>query len=255
MDLELSGKIALVAGAGDSIGREIAKVLAAEGVQTVVLAHRGDLLEKLQNEIEKAGGKRPLAIVADLAERSVFKKVRDQVLQEFGHLDIMVNAAGTSLSLPADPDENVQDKAWEHAFALNFTPAHKLANAFFPVMQKRKWGRIIYVTGSLEPQRFTSAHASISSATAFAKGLSIEGGKYGITVNCILPGRIHTEQSSSEFPTAESEANEVAHAGIPLGYFGEPYDIAYMAAFLCSPKARYTNGECIYIDGGLHRAL
>ena len=230
-------------------------MLAAEGAQTVVLARRGDLLAMLRDEIEKTGGKRPLAIAADVTDRSIFSNIRDQVLQEFGHLDIMVNAAGASLSLPTDPDENVQDEAWERAFAVNFTPARKLASAFLPVMQERKWGRIIYVTDSLEPYRYASAHATRSSATALGKGLSREFGKWGITVNCILPGRIHTEQSSHEFPTAESEAHEVAHAGIPLGYFGEPYDIAYLATFLCSPKARYVNGECIYIDGGLHRAM
>src|SRR5258706_10988018 len=107
MNLELAGKIALVTGASAaSMGREIAKVLAAEGAQTVILARRGNLLATLQDEIEKAGGKRPLAITADLSERSVFDKVRDQVLQRFGHLDILVNSAGGSRALPTDEDEN-----------------------------------------------------------------------------------------------------------------------------------------------------
>src|SRR5262245_51816974 len=127
MDLELKGKVALVSGADSNIGGEIARMLAAEGVQTVILAHRADLLTTLQDDIEKAGGKRPFAIAADLSDRSAFGRVRDQALQAFGHIDIVVNAAGASASLPLDPDENVQDQAWEHAFALNFTAPRKLA--------------------------------------------------------------------------------------------------------------------------------
>ena len=256
MDLELTGKIALVTGAaGNSIGHAIAKALAAEGAQTVEIARRGNLLAPLQDEIENAGGKRPLAIAADVTDRSAFSKVRDQVLQEFGHLDIMVNAAGGGLNLPTDTDENVQDQAWDRGFALNFTAARKVASAFLPVMQERKWGRIIYITGNLEPHKYNMTHATKTAVATWAKGLSCEVGKYGITVNCVAPSFSHTEQGKRRFPTPESEAKVMANVDNPLGYFSEPHDIAYMVTFLCSPKARYITGKLIYVDGGTHRAM
>ena len=256
MDLELAGKIALVTGAaGNSIGREIARQLAAEGAQTVILARRGELLAKLQDEIESAGGKRPLAIVGDITDGGMFSRTRDQVLREFGRLDIMVNAAGGGLRFPSDPDEDVQDQAWDHGFATTFTPARKLASAFLPVMQKRKWGRIIYVTGTLEVSKYGPTQATKIAVATWAKGLACEVGKYGITVNCVAPSFSHTEQGKRRFPTPESEAKVMAHSRNPIGYFSEPYDIAYMATFLCSPKARYITGKVIYVDGGTHRAL
>ena len=255
MDLELAGKIALVTGASAGIGRGIAKVLAAEGAQTVVLARRSNLLATLQDEIEKTGGRRPLAITADLYDRSVPGKVRDQVLQQFGQLDILINNAGGSRPLPADADEAADDDAWDEAFAINFTPARKLARAFLPVMQERKWGRIINLTGSMEPWRMSASHATKAGVTAWAKGLSRDVGKYGITVNCLAPGRIHSEQIDTRVhPTLESQV-EFAQANIPLGFFGEPHDMAYLVAFLCSPKARYITGQRLYVDGGQHRAI
>lgn len=256
MDLELTGKIALVTGASaPSIGRGIATVLAAEGAQIVVVARRGHLLATLQDEIEHAGGKRPFAITADLSDRSVFRRIRDQVLHQFGHLDILVNAAGGSHAMPTDEDEDVQDKAWDDAFALNFTPARKLVQAFLPGMQERKWGRIVNITGSLEPQGTRAAVAAKAGVMAWTKGMSREAAKHGITINCIVPGRIHTEQSSRIYPTQEIEAKEIVKAGIPVGYFGEPYDIGYTVTWLCSPKARYITGQRVHVDGGMHHAI
>ena len=255
MDLELGERVALITGASAGIGRGIAKVLADEGAQTVVLARRGNLLATLQDEIETAGGKRPLAIVADLHDRDVPTRVRDRVLQQFGHLDILINNAGGSRPLPADADDAAEDDAWDEAFAINFTPARKLARVFLPTMKQRNWGRIINLTGSMEPWRLSASHATKAGVTAWAKGLSREVGKYGITVNCLAPGRIHSEQIDTRVhPTLESQI-KYAQANIPLGYFGEPHDMAYLIAFLCSPKARYITGQRMYVDGGLHRAI
>ena len=89
---------------------------------------------------------------------------------------------------------------------------------------------------------------------AWAKGLSREMGKHGITINCLSPGRIHSEQIDQRLhPTAESQAEFARN--IPLGYFGDPADLAYLAVCLCSPRARYITGERIAVDGGLHRAI
>lgn len=251
MDLELNGKIALVTGASVGIGREIARVLAAEGAQTVIVARRGNLLASLADEIEKSGAPRPLAISIDLYDRASPAKIRDQVLKQFGHVDILINNAGGSRQMAID----APDDAWDESFAINFTAVRKMTQAFLPVMQSRKWGRIINITGSLEPRGVNAANAAKAGVHAWAKGLSREIAKDGITVHCLGPGRIHSEQIDTRVnPTPENQA-AFAKANIPAGYFGDPCDMAYLTAFLCSPKARYLTGQRMYVDGGMHRAL
>lgn len=251
MDLELSGRVAIVTGASAGIGRGIAKVLAREGVRTVAIARRGNLLASLANEIEKDGGTRPAIIVADLYDRASPGRIRDQVIQEFGHIDILINDAGGSRSIAVD----ASDDEWDESFALNFTAVRKMTQAFLPIMQQRQWGRIINITGQREPRGVSASNAAKAGVVAWAKGLSRDIGRHGITINCLGPGRIHSEQIDQRLhPTAEGQA-EFARANIPVGYFGDPYDVGFLAAFLCSPRARYITGGHIYVDGGLHRAI
>ena len=251
MDLQLDGKVAVVTGASTGIGREIARVLAAEGAQTVVIARRTPLLETLRSEIAAAGGKPPAVIGADLYARTEPARIRDQVMAAFGRADILVNNAGGSRKLELD----APDEAWDEAFAINFTAVRKMTHAFLAQMQQRKWGRIINITGSMEPRMFNAANAAKAGVHAWAKGLSRTIGKDGITINSLQPGRIHSEQIDQRVhPTAEDQA-QFAKAHIPLGYFGDPQDMAYLAAFLCSEKARYVTGQRIYVDGGLHHAI
>ena len=251
MDLELKDRVAVVTGASSGIGREIARVLAGEGARTVIVARRGNLLAELAAQIEKEGGARPLVIAADLYDRATPQKISEQVFREFKHVDILVNDAGGSRGTVVD----AADEFWDESFALNFTAVRKLTQAFLPSMQERKWGRIINITGGKEPHGGVSAsNAAKAAVHAWSKGLSRDVGKFGININCIGPGRIHSEQIDKRmYPTPESQASFAKN--IPLGYFGEPYDVAYMVAFLCSPKARYVTGEHIYVNGGLHRAM
>ena len=249
MDLELKGRVAVVTGCSVGIGREIAKVLAAEGVQTLVTARRAHLLATLQDEIEAASGIRPFALPLDLYDRAAPERILKAVLDAHGRVDILVNNAGGSRPIPWDsPDE-----AWDESFALNFTPVRKLTKALLPGMIERRWGRIVCITGSSEPAGVNAAGAAKAGVHAWAKGLSREVGPHGITINCLAPGRIHSEQIDARMhPTPKNQA-EFAKRNIPLGYFGEPYDVAYLVAFLCSPRARYITGERIHVDGGLHR--
>src|SRR5919109_1218215 len=178
MDLELSGRVAVITGCSVGIGREVAKVLAGEGVQTVVIARRGALLQSLQDEIMAAGGSRPTAVDA--------------------------------------PDE-----VWEEAWTLNFTAVRRLTQACLPAMRAREWGRIITITGSSEPSGINAANPAKAAVHVWAKGLSRVVGRDGITVNCLAPGRIHSEQIDQRLhPTEESRLAFAAE--IPLGYFGEP---------------------------------
>ena len=118
-------------------------------------------------------------------------------------------------------------------------------------MQKEKYGRIINITGSVEPLGVNIANAAKSAVHAWAKGLSRTVGKDAITVNSISPGRIKSEQIMERRHPDPKEREEFARNNIPLGYFGEPEDLACLIVFLASPIARYITGELIHVDGGI----
>jgi 3-oxoacyl-[acyl-carrier protein] reductase len=165
-------------------------------------------------------------------------------------VDILVNNAGGSRPIPWDSP----DSAWDESFSINFTAVRRLTNALLPGMIERRWGRILCVTGTAEPAGVNAAVAAKAGVHAWAKGLSREMGRHGITINCLSPGRVHSEQIDHRLhPTAESQAEFARN--IPLGYFGDPSDVAFLTAFLCSSRARYITGERIHVDGGLHRAV
>jgi len=250
MELELKGRVAVVTGTSVGIGREIARVLATEGVQTVVTARRANLLATLQDEIERAGSPRPLAVPLDLYEAGAAARLRDAALAAYGHVDILINNAGGSRTVPWDSPDSV----WDESFSINFTAVRRLTQALLPGMIERRWGRVLCVTGSAEPSTVNAAVAAKAGVHAWAKGLSREIGRHGVTINCLAPGRVHSEQIAKRLhPTPESQAE--FSKNIPLGYFGDPGDVAFLAAFLCSPKARYITGERIHVDGGLHRSV
>jgi 3-oxoacyl-[acyl-carrier protein] reductase len=250
MDLELRSRTAVVTGCSVGIGREIARVLAAEGVSILIVARRGELLKTLQDEIESAALMRPHALAVDLADRAAAPRVRDEAMTRLGHVDILVNNAGGSRPTAVDAPDSV----WDESFDINFTAVRKLTQALLPGMIERRWGRIVNITGTLEPAGTNAAGPAKAAVHAWSKGLSRDVGRHGITVNCLGPGRIHSEQIDQRLhPTPESQAQFARN--IPLGYFGDPADIAHLVTFLCSPKARYITGQRIYVDGGLHRAI
>jgi len=247
VDLQLKGRTALVTGASMGIGRAIAVGLAAEGVRLAIAARRKDLLEQVAAGIEKSGGIRPAIVVADVMQLESPQRIRDEAMRALGKIEILVNSAGGSRPLPVD----APDQSWDEALTLNFTRLRQLTHAVLPGMIAQKWGRIINITGKSEPERINAAFAAKAAVHAWAKGLSREVGKHGITVNSIAPGRIITEQILRLYP--EDERRKFAEREIPVGEYGQPEDLAVLAVFLASPLARYMTGTVIPVDGGLRR--
>ena len=246
MDLELKSRTAVVTGVSIGIGRAIAKALAQEGVRVVGIARREELLDTLVLEVKAAGGTL-IPVVQDIVADGAAGKLTAKAIAELGHVDILVNNAGGSRPLPVD----APDSAWDEAITLNFTSYRKIAHALLPQMIKRNWGRIINITGKSEPEGLNAAFAAKAAVHAWAKGLSREIGKHGITINCIPPGRIMSEQIRRNYP--EDYRKRFAEEEIPVGYWGEPEDLAALAVFLASPRARYITGTVIPVDGGLRR--
>ncbi len=248
MDLQLNNKTALITGASVGIGRGIAKALAAEGVHVAISARRTDKLKELSDEIEQAGGQRPVIIESDLYLEDAATRLAKAALEGLGRVDILINNAGGSRSFK---DLHVSEEAWQEAITLNFHRPRQVADALIDQMIERQWGRIINITGKSEPEHTNGAFCAKAAMHSWAKGLSRMVGKHGITVNCIPPGRIHSEQIFRNY-TPEYRQWQCENE-IPMGRYGEPEDMANLVTFLASPLASYITGAVIPVDGGLRK--
>lgn len=247
MDLGLEGRGALVTGASAGIGRAIAKGLAREGVKVAFTGRRREQMESLAEEIVAAGGTKPTLIVHDALTEDYVENVAATATKALGRVEILVNNAGGSRNFGKDATE----EQWNEALTLNFTRHRQLANRLLPAMAEKKWGRIINITGKMEPDNVNGAFCAKAALTAWAKGLSREVGKQGITVNCIAPGRIMSDQIRRNY-TPEYRAWQSEHE-IPVGRYGEPEELADLAVFLASPRGAYITGIVYFVDGGLRR--
>jgi 3-oxoacyl-[acyl-carrier protein] reductase len=246
MDLKLAGRTALVTGASSGIGRAIAKGLAAEGVRTLVTGRRREELESLAREIEKAGGARPAIVVHDALDEGYVEAVM-KGCEAVGPIQILVNNAGGSRAFGKDATE----QQWQEALTLNFTRHRQLTQRILPQMIEGKWGRVINITGKSEPEGVNGAFSAKAAIAAWSKGLSREVGPHGITVNCVAPGRIMSDQIRRNY-TPEYREWQSQHE-IPMGRYGEPEELGDLVVFLASPRAGYITGAVYPVDGGLRR--
>jgi len=248
MDMQLQGKTALITGASMGIGRGIALALAAEGVRLALTARRLDKLQELSAAIVATGGTPPLLISQDMYAPDAPQMLSQAALRGLGQVDILVNNAGGSRSFK---DLHVSEAQWEEALTLNFHRPRQLADALIDSMIAQRWGRIINITGKSEPDHVNGAFCAKAGMHSWAKGLSRMVGKDGITVNCIAPGRVHSEQIFRNY-TPEYRQWQCDNE-IPVGRYGEPEDLANVVVFLASSRASYITGAVIPVDGGLRR--
>ena len=248
MDMQLKGRTALVTGASAGIGRGIALALAAEGVKLALTARRVDRLREVAAEITAAGGPEPVLIEQDMYADDAAQRLACAAVQGLGRVDILVNNAGGSRSFK---DLHVSEAQWQEAMTLNFHRPRQLADALIDQMIGNRWGRIINITGKSEPEHVNGAFCAKAGMHSWAKGLSRMVGQHGITVNCVPPGRIHSEQIYRNY-TPEYRQWQCENE-IPVGRYGEPEDMANLVTFLASPRASYITGAVIPVDGGLRR--
>ena len=247
MDMQLRGKTALVTGASAGIGRAIAIALAAEGVRLALVGRRADALSEVASVIQADGGSTAKIIIQDALAPDAAQLIADQALAALGTVEILVNNAGGSRPFKLHTDEAV----WEEAITLNFTRHRQLTDRLIDQMMGNGWGRVINITGKSEPDGINGAFCAKAAIHSWAKGLSREVGKQGVTVNCIPPGRILSDQILRNY-TPEYRAWQSEHE-IPMGRYGEPEELAALVVFLASPRAQYITGAVIPVDGGLRR--
>ncbi len=218
-------------------------------MRLAITARRGDALRVLATEMEAAGGSLVAVIPADIADQGELDRMAMEARDRLGPVDILVNCAGASRPTSLEGD----DALWDEAHVLNFTAIRRLTHRLVPSMRARRWGRVVNVSGSVEQRRLNAAAAAKAGLHIWAKGLSCEVAKDGVTVNTIVPGRIWSEQIRERLHPDAQERQAFIDANIPMGRFGEPKELAVLATFLASPLASYITGTVIAVDGGMQR--
>src|SRR3954469_22824424 len=251
MDLGLAGRHAFVTGASSGIGRSTALALAAEGAR-LSLAGRDETALAATRDMVVAQGASVLRIVAaDLARPEGIEAAAGAIARAEAPVEVLVNNAGGGR--PYRLEAPLEAEAWDEAIGLNFTAARRLAESALPAMRRARWGRIITITGSLALKRMNAATPAKAAIASWSRALSIQVAADGITVNCIAPGRINSEQVLNRlFPSEEIRRREI-ELNVPAGRFGEPEEIAAVVAFLASAAASYVTGTTIPVDGGFLR--
>jgi NAD(P)-dependent dehydrogenase (short-subunit alcohol dehydrogenase family) len=257
----LAGKVAIISGIGDGLGSDIAKLFAQEGAALVITARRTTLIDQISAEINQAGGS-CCPLTCDITQEQDCARVVATALEQFGHIDILVNNAYSTnaadwlplCDLPADLS------TWRADFETNVFGTMKMARAVAPHMVERKSGRIVMIN-SMVTELLRAGMSQYSGSKAaqekIAKTLALELAPHGIRVNCVHPGymwgagveyglRVFAEQNDT---TYEVEKQKVIDQ-IPLGYIPPTAEYAGIVLFLASDLSLPLTGQSIHINGG-----
>jgi NAD(P)-dependent dehydrogenase (short-subunit alcohol dehydrogenase family) len=258
VELGLQGKVAVVTGGSDGIGKAAAAALAAEGAHVVICARRADVLQEAANEIMAATGGKVVPVVADVTQPEQVKQLFEQTISRFGRVDILVNNAGTS---SAHPFEAAMTEIWEADIQLKLMGAIHCIQAAIPHMKAQRSGRIINITtpgGKAPGARSVPTSVTRAAGIALTKALSKEYAADNILVNTVCVGLLKSGQHRRRWERARANnANLTLEAfyeemgkNVPLGRVGEAREVGDVICFLASERASYITGASINIDGG-----
>ena len=262
MDLELTGKVAIIGGASQGLGRASAEVLAEEGCRITMCSRSSESLERAAAEIRDTTGAEVLTYAGDLESYDTIKDLIATTVEHYGQLDIMVNNSGGP---PLARSVNATEELWETAVQRSLYFFARMSREAVPHLKEQGGGRIINILASTVYQPIPNL--ALSGATrmgvvAFAKSLADEVGRDGILVNNVCPGSILTERMLSNVTNRSNELGISVEEGLAsraeetaVGRIGEPKELGYLVGFLASGKSSYITGTTILVDGGLVRAV
>ncbi|MFL5859451.1 MAG: SDR family oxidoreductase [Solirubrobacteraceae bacterium] len=250
MDLGIQGRVALVGGASQGIGRAVAEVLVSEGARVVITARDATRTVQVAAEIGAAYG-----LAWDSGNLDAAPDLVSRIADEVGPVDILVTNTGGP---PADPDPlSLSTDRWEQAHRTLVLAPITLLRLVLPGMRQRRWGRVVAIASTTvrEPiQSLILSNAERSAQLAAYKTLAREVAGDGVTINSLLTGSIATERLAS-MAGSMAAAEAGAAASIPAGRIGRPEEMGWAAAFLCSERAAYITGTAVPVDGGALRGI
>lgn len=248
---DLTGRVALVTGCSGGLGVQMAKALAQQGADLVIMARRYEKLLEVKQEIESAHGVKVLPIQCDVTNTEAVDKMVDEAIEKFGHIDIVVNNAGTGAITPA---EDITDAQFENEMQIDLFGTFRVARAVAKKsMIPNKYGRVINIASmyGLVGNKIAPSspyHAAKGGVVNLTRALAGEWGKYGITVNAICPGYFMTPLTRDTL-TSEYFTN-YAKSVIPLERYGEEGELDSAVVFLAADESRYVTGVALPVDGG-----
>jgi NAD(P)-dependent dehydrogenase (short-subunit alcohol dehydrogenase family) len=257
MDLELSGKRALITGSSKGIGTEIAKVLALEGVRVVIHGRNEEAARSVAEQI--GGGDRVAVVIGELSDPDGVTRVANEALEAFGGIDVLVNNAG--VVLPSNWDKT-QPRDWARLYNTNVVPAVSLCARFAPLMKERGWGRLIHIGSSsaaIGLPKSPEYAATKAALAAMSSSLAKHYGEFGVTSNILGVGTINNlgllkgkdaDQSGAAIYGMVTGGTGGHYNINPLKRMGTCAEVAYIVAILASPRSSFVNGALIRVDGG-----
>jgi gluconate 5-dehydrogenase len=247
---DLENRIAVVTGASSGLGRQIARALAKQGANLVILARRMERLEELKQSIESTHGVQVLPIQCDVTDTSNITAAATEVENKFGRVDILLNCAGSSKDAGV---LEMTDNEWDFTINTDLTSVFKMTRAFANIMKKNHYGRIINIAsmyglvGNTEIHT-VAYHASKGGVVNFTRAVAAELATEGITCNAICPGYFYTELTTDVLKTERFQ--EFARIHVPMQRYGQEGELNAGAIFLASKEASYVTGVILPIDGG-----
>jgi 3-oxoacyl-[acyl-carrier protein] reductase len=247
---ELKGCNAIITGSAGGIGKAIALELASRGANVALCDVKKEVLAETAREIQQKTGVKVINKVVDIAEEGEVQAFVSEVEKTFGSIQIMVNNAGIH---PLHPIEEITSEEWDLVLAVNLRAMFYFCKAVLPGMRKQKYGRIINISSEAGKHGGTVAAchyaASKGGVLAFTRNLAQQVGMDNITANAICPGRIVTAMANA----VSAEENQKFINNSILKRLGDPEDVAFAAAYLASPRAKFITGETMMVNGGTLR--
>lgn len=249
-DFSVEGRVVLITGAAQGIGRELARQFAAAGARAVVADLDLAKAETVVKEIHEADGE-ALAVQVDVADEASTVAMVDTVVQEWGRVDVLINNASIFATIEKGPFDQIPLAQWEQVMKVNVTGTYLCVRAVAAHMRKAGFGRIINVSsdsvtrGTVNYLHYVTSKSAVIGMT---NSLARELGGHGITVNCVRPGMVATEVERTVNPTVEVRERAASQQCIPRGMV--PTDLVGVMFFLATPASAFITGQTIACDGG-----